>query len=1164
MSLSQACRHVDGCAGVLRLLETKGKMPAATDAGFFEDVNRVHQSSAFFKPVQKVKKLPSEAFIISHYAGNVCYGLENGSWLERESDVLAPTVDMVLCESSVKFIATVLNETRERQDPRRQATGMALTSLSRRFSKELNSLLVELQAGETQFVRCIKPNEKGAPRQFSPRLVLEQLRASGVFEAVELMKKGFPIRLPFTSLYGKFSPSMSSEFRTMLPANFCEKAAVACELLGPGDYAIGSSQLFLRTGHGSLLEQIASMDANTGAPILERHMRNYERRCRAVITLGGALLTLHTKWAFRRRRLAATEVQAIYRGTRSRQRHGRMPTGVGRAALVIPSSAFESPSKYGLRGALGYKELPVRLPSAEPPLPVQEQSSETRAPVETSSLHQVCADDQAVGVNELTLELKREREDAGLLREQLAALKIGLERITASTNENPEASREVSAVVVKLRDQLLDEQRKGAQLRSENDTLRCKNASIMQRIISLEDEVRGLRAGEMAMQQVLAAELEVAEEQEPIEENDDEGAAWCPDALPAWLLEAERMSAADMGVDAECSAAASAASDLEIEPSGHRFTVNISRDEMSGTLGVDIDVWQGCVTVAAIEAGVPAVGKLLVGDQIVGVGATMSNQMTVILKAIVDSPEIVTLHVCRRPPRTVLREEVQMRTSFGTWQYVMATLVSTRMLLYQLPEEALQSGSVLEEAPGAQAELNMRLIQGLEVVDDTEDGLPALALVLASEEMLMIRCTPQPGEGAQPPGDRLKTWHSHIVRMKAGEVQDRMRDMVWHQGRVELSEGLDEWSAYHMVLDENTLRIFDLNAVRLDDSLAKHIVPRSAISKVLRSTGLAYHEWGLQIHLVPTTALIESGLDSLIEARAPNHSEMLRWLATLNLRGAAWHGGSSISAVRQRAATAPLLNLAMTDKTIPEMNGAEEPDRPMHQLVQLTEMRSATTQSEHDLSRRPRACTTVPQSGAFPSVELSPRGFKYARIDLSSTVPLQAAAVELISGWLTLKKEHALGSKRRYCKLVGAPGQGDNDESTGRSQFSQVTLITFTSPNMAPGAGRTLAMDEVSSLKLDTKASTRFVLYATRRRRVRMAADSPEDAARWIDALRAHIRSPLEVIGSHSGLGRIGRHSFDSMTEQSGGLRDEGDNGSHTRERGESHAQLVRYHSASL
>ena len=43
--------------------------------------------------------------------------------------------------------------------------------------------------------------------------------------------------------------------------------------------------------------------------------------------------------------------------------------------------------------------------------------------------------------------------------------------------------------------------------------------------------------------------------------------------------------------------------------------LQISRDEETGTLGVDIDEWQGKVTVGVIRPGAPAAGKLAVGER---------------------------------------------------------------------------------------------------------------------------------------------------------------------------------------------------------------------------------------------------------------------------------------------------------------------------------------------------------------------------------------------------------------------------------------------------------------------------------------------------------------------------------------------------------------------
>jgi myosin heavy subunit len=51
-----------------------------------------------------------------------------------------------------------------------------------------------LDQSHPHFVRCIKPNNHKAPNQLDTTLTLQQLRYSGVLEAVHIRKSGFPVR----------------------------------------------------------------------------------------------------------------------------------------------------------------------------------------------------------------------------------------------------------------------------------------------------------------------------------------------------------------------------------------------------------------------------------------------------------------------------------------------------------------------------------------------------------------------------------------------------------------------------------------------------------------------------------------------------------------------------------------------------------------------------------------------------------------------------------------------------------------------------------------------------------------------------------------------------------------------------------------------------------
>ena len=56
------------------------------------------------------------------------------------------------------------------------------TTVCSKFQKQLKDLLTILQASQRKYIRCVKPND------------MEQLRYSGIFEAVKIRKEGYPFR----------------------------------------------------------------------------------------------------------------------------------------------------------------------------------------------------------------------------------------------------------------------------------------------------------------------------------------------------------------------------------------------------------------------------------------------------------------------------------------------------------------------------------------------------------------------------------------------------------------------------------------------------------------------------------------------------------------------------------------------------------------------------------------------------------------------------------------------------------------------------------------------------------------------------------------------------------------------------------------------------------
>ena len=59
-----------------------------------------------------------------------------------------------------------------------------------------------------------------------PSLVLNQLRCSGTFDAVQLINSSYPTRIPYTDIYGRYREHMPDFVQacpppTRLPAELC-------------------------------------------------------------------------------------------------------------------------------------------------------------------------------------------------------------------------------------------------------------------------------------------------------------------------------------------------------------------------------------------------------------------------------------------------------------------------------------------------------------------------------------------------------------------------------------------------------------------------------------------------------------------------------------------------------------------------------------------------------------------------------------------------------------------------------------------------------------------------------------------------------------------------------------------------------------------------------
>ena len=119
--------------------------------------------------------------------------------------------------------------------------------------------MAELQASQAHFVRCVKPNQKLLPQELHGEGVVNQLKMSGMLDAVKLIQSGYPTRIPYADIHSKYKMHMPERVQSLSPAQFCEVIAEVCDV-GKKDYALGLERMFFRLGCAAFLEELSEAD----------------------------------------------------------------------------------------------------------------------------------------------------------------------------------------------------------------------------------------------------------------------------------------------------------------------------------------------------------------------------------------------------------------------------------------------------------------------------------------------------------------------------------------------------------------------------------------------------------------------------------------------------------------------------------------------------------------------------------------------------------------------------------------------------------------------------------------------------------------------------------------------------------------------------------------
>lgn len=239
--------------GIFSCLDEDSVMPKATDKSFTEKMHSLWDRKT---PKYKASRL-AQGFVLIHYAAEVEYST-NG-WLEKNKDPLNDNVTRLLASSNDKHVAALFADCIDPEDDngavRSRVKKGLFRTVAQRHKEQLASLMNQLHSTHPHFVRCILPNHKKKPKQFSAPLVLDQLRCNGVLEGIRIARTGFPNRLPFSEFRQRYEVLCHTMPKCYLDGKTASQIMLEKLELDRALYRVGLTKVFFRAGVLAELEE---------------------------------------------------------------------------------------------------------------------------------------------------------------------------------------------------------------------------------------------------------------------------------------------------------------------------------------------------------------------------------------------------------------------------------------------------------------------------------------------------------------------------------------------------------------------------------------------------------------------------------------------------------------------------------------------------------------------------------------------------------------------------------------------------------------------------------------------------------------------------------------------------------------------------------------------
>ncbi|ETN65262.1 myosin vi [Anopheles darlingi] len=320
--------------GIFNLLDEESKLPRPSYSHFTSEVHSAWNGH-YRLSLPRASRLKThrslrddEGFLIRHFAGAVCYN--TNQFIEKNNDALHASLEGLVQESENALLNALFSAGKPGSPP--NVGKLSFISVGSKFKSQLGELLEKLRNNGTNFIRCIKPNNRMTDHSFEGGLALAQLKYSGTNSVLELMEYGYPSRVPFTELYNMYSNYLPPELARLQPRTFCEAMLHSLQL-NSNDFKFGITKVFFRPGKFVEFDRIMRSDPENLKSIVAK-VKRWMVRSRWTKSIRATLCAIKIKNRIIYRNKCIVLLQKTIRGYLVRKQHLVRLRGIGKVKAI--------------------------------------------------------------------------------------------------------------------------------------------------------------------------------------------------------------------------------------------------------------------------------------------------------------------------------------------------------------------------------------------------------------------------------------------------------------------------------------------------------------------------------------------------------------------------------------------------------------------------------------------------------------------------------------------------------------------------------------------------------------------------------------------------------------------------------------------------------------